>query len=611
MQSVGKRFVNDRFWRRSAVLIGLQILLTLLVLIVQNISRSQWTVILISQYVLTAESHQLQESFPNYYREIFYVAQFVRYGLPIFLVGGIIALGITRRERIRRWLSIWHEKDLHWPHWFLPLIVNFGILLLSYFCFRPIMNEGFEFQLLATRIFLTVAVLHTSVFMLANSLEIRKRMEEYMFWNELPFSLAGTRILFALFLIFTYLESYSNHAQNIGALKKVGLPYLGWLIELVPVNPQLYTHFCIAGMVCGLFIAVGFQTRLFLILNAIVVFYVIAAPNFFGKLSHSQLIIWISWILAFSPCYDVWSLDSKSKSFSPNLTNSNYGFHLKLIWLHFGLIYFFAGIHKLSVCGLDWALTDSMINQVQIEWFEHYDRIPVFRIDHWPVFLMVSGLAVIIFEICYPFLLFGKNTRWLSIIGGITMHQLLGKIMYIGFEQLQRSYLVFIPWNELLLKLKWTKPMQLQSIVANWKSLRVILPTVILILNFLFGVFNINSYPFSVYPIYAEIVPPTVKYFDYRVLDQGKQSIDFREEGRKQNFRWESYSRLEYYTIGKYQWRGKLDSNEVRTQWKRWQLNVPTLATIDSVDVYIVERPLSPERSNVRISNQYLMSIYE
>lgn len=611
MQTFIKLFVNGAFWRRSMVLLVLQSMLTALVLFFFWLFSTDLMVLKTTKFMLTAPTREIKQFYPHYYRHIYVVARLITYGIPTVLMGIGLYVALKRKARLGKWLALWQEDGLAWPHVYLPLLAAFAMLLLSYFVLTPFMHERFAFQLLLTRLFLAASVLHVLMLLTANAQAVKRIFSAYLFQNQLPYSLAGTRILFALFLIFTYLESYGKHAQNIGALQKVGLPYIGWLIELVPVNPQLFAFFCFAGMVCGLFIVVGFQTRLFLILNAIVVFYVIAAPNFFGKLWHSQLIIWISWVLAFSPCYDVWSIDSKRKSLGVDWSSANYGFHLKVIWLHFGLIYFFAGVHKLSICGLDWALTDSMINQVQIEWFEHYDRIPVFRIDQWPVFLMVSGLAVIIFEICYPFLLFGKKTRWLSIIGGITMHQLLGKIMYIGFEQLQRSYLVFIPWNEVLLKLKLTKPMHLQSTVANWKSPRVILPTVILILNFLFGVFNINSYPFSVYPIYAEIVPPTVKYFDYRVLDQGKQSIDFREEGRKQNFRWEIYSRLEYYTIGKYQWRGKLDSNEVRTQWKRWQLNVPTLATIDSVDVYIVERPLSPERSHVRISNQYLMSIYE
>lgn len=250
-----------------------------------------------------------------------------------------------------------------------------------------------------------------------------------------------------------------------------------------------------------------------------------------------------------------------------------------------------------------------MVAQVQIEWFEHYDKVPAFRIDKWPVFLMVSGLAVILFEICYPFLLFGKRTRWASIIGGLVMHQSIGKFMYIAFENLQRMYLVFIPWNWILLKLNLKQPPDPLETTLNWKSFRLLVPMGFLTVNFTFGCFKINSYPFSVYPIYAEIVQPNVKYFEYRVQDKGFKDLDVRGEGKAANFRWEDYSRIEYYLIRDHKNSGKLDSVGVIAPWKRWKVGVPDLRNIDTIDVHIVERPLSPDESDVRLSDKYLMTI--
>jgi hypothetical protein len=224
---------------------------------------------------------------------------------------------------------------------------------------------------------------------------------------------------------------------------------------------------------------------------------------------------------------------------------------------------------------------------------------------------MVSGLVVILFEICYPFLLFGNRTRWGGIIGGLVMHKSIGKIMYIGFESLQAMYLVFIPWNWILQKLNLKKPPESHQTIQNRKSIWVMVPIAILMVNFTFGVFKINSYPFSVYPIYAEIVPDKVKYFEYHIKDMGFQDMKVRGEGKAANFRWENYSRIEYYLIRDFENSGELDSAGVIAQWKRWKVGVPNLTNIDTLDVHIVERSLSPDKSKVRLSDEYLMSIVE
>jgi hypothetical protein len=52
-----------------------------------------------------------------------------------------------------------------------------------------------------------------------------------------------------------------------------------------------------------------------------------------------------------------------------------------------------------------------------------------------------------------------------------------------------------------------------------------------------------------------------------------------------------------------------LDTNEVNKLWKRWQLAVPILRPVDSVEVYVVNRLLDPDSAKVRLAEEYLMSI--
>lgn len=347
-----KTFVNEAFWRRSAVLLVLQMLLTGPILLVAWICSSDLFVVKYAKFMLTSEADEIRKFYPHYYRQLFLAARFINYGFPAFLLGVLAYFSVRHMTSLGKRLAAWQEEKLAWPHVFMPLLFAFVLLLLSYFGITPFIERRFEFQLIITRFFLVVSVLHVALLLAANAQGVKHIFSAYLFKNELPYSLAGTRILFGFFLYSEYQAFSDTAAITIGQFDKVGLPFIGWLINIVPVNTEIYSAFCLIGIVITVFIIIGFRTRFFLVINAIVVFYVVASPNFFGKIWHNQLIIWISWIMVFSPCADVWSLDSMRKGFGPNVRNVNYGFHLKVIWLHFGLIYFFAGVHKLALCGL-------------------------------------------------------------------------------------------------------------------------------------------------------------------------------------------------------------------------------------------------------------------
>ena len=241
-------------------------------------------------------------------------------------------------------------------------------------------------------------------------------------------------------------------------------------------------------------------------------------PNVFGKIWHIQIMIWISWIMALSPCSDVLSIDALLKLVT---RDRPYNFYLKMIWLHFGLIYFFAGFYKLWISGFDWALTDSMVNQLRLEWFEHYDKVPSIRIDKDPAFLMFSGLLVIVFELVFWLMIVSGKLRLVAVMAGLIMHRAIEKFLYISFfSTLEVFYVVFIPWNKLFQKIGLVEKRKYNLVFPfEWK-LKYIVPILVLVCNFCFGVLNINSFPFSVYPVYASIVPDTVQYFRFVPVDE-------------------------------------------------------------------------------------------
>ena len=561
-------------------------------------------------YLLQASKNDLRQYYPNYAGFIFIIGWIIRNVFPLVLAGA--GMNFLWRKRLKTTLFLKNSFSVSQvPVFFIASLLT---SLLFYYLLCPYSPNAVSFQILLARVFLGSNAIFIGISAWLARAYLAEAVQRFLFKPILPYSLALTRIIFFSYSIFLYLVIFKiGHGQNIGMLEKVGLPGIGWLVKITPVSYNIYSFMCYLGAFISLTIVVGYKTRFFLLLNSLVVFYVVASPNFFGKLWHEQIVIWISWILAASPCADVLSADARTKKGLMPEAKAQYGFHLRIIWLHFGIIYFFAGFYKLWVGGFDWALSDSIVSVVQIEWFENYDEVSSWRVDKMPNLLKAGGLFVIMFEMLYIGFLFSKKTRWISVFGGLAMHNFIGKVMYISFSVLlQAFYIVFIPWNWILMKSGVVSEKFKSNFERpNFDSLSIVLPLVVLGMNILYGVFRIDSYPFSIYPVYCDILPSTVKYFDYRIVDEDLARLNFREEGKKVNFRWEDFSRQEYHIIEKNEQGVRLDSARVRTMWKRWQLHVPSLSDVDSVDIYVVERPLDPDRANERLSENYLMSIYK
>jgi hypothetical protein len=473
--------------------------------------------------------------------------------------------------------------------------------------------KAFNIQLLISRIYLSLSIVVVIIFIYTNAKTSIFRVITFLFQPTAPYNITTYRITFFLILALLYFGYAFNEIIYVESKPREPLPFIGWMIEIIPISKKIYFFTCITGILCCVFIVMGLFTRYFLILNAILVFYIVSVPNFYGKLWHSQLPIWISWFLLFAPVSDIFSLDKKLFNKSKILVKSSaYNFPIKIIWLQIGIIYFWAGYHKIYDCGFEWALGNTMINQVRLEWFEHYDKIPFLRIDNYPFLLHIGGVLVILFELLYWYFLFFPKLKYISIIGGLLMHNLIGIFMYIAFPTLQMQYIVFINYEKLLnwyniLSKKKTFELNLQNTNQLISKPLIFFSFFVLVMNFLFGMMKISSFPFSVYPTYSELVNSEKEYLHYEIIDSDKKQLNVRELGKKNNFRWENFSRKENTIIKKIQKDKKIDTAAIYNQWKWWANEIIELKDVDTVKVYVMKRNLNPDSSHLLPSDSTLL----
>ena len=186
-----------------------------------------------------------------------------------------------------------------------------------------------------------------------------------------------------------------------------------------------------------------------------------------------------------------------------------------------------------------------MINQVRLEWFEHNWKVPAFRVDNYPILLNLIGLIVIYFELLFVFLILNKFKRLFAVIGGLMLHSGISFIMYISFFQYLVVFYLFFLDKALFLR-KSIREVS-SHVSTNFRDYKILIPSIILVGNLLYGILNINSYPFSIYPVYAELVPSNVKYFHYE--NNNEHEIEIRNRSKTKGSYFETYSRHEYHLI--------------------------------------------------------------
>ncbi|MBD2740341.1 DCC1-like thiol-disulfide oxidoreductase family protein [Coleofasciculus sp. FACHB-1120] len=226
---------------------------------------------------------------------------------------------------------------------------------------------------------------------------------------------------------------------------------LEWLLNYLPINETLAT---ISGTLFRGFAftaMIGLFSRTSALLTAVIGFYALGIPQFFGKVDHNHHLLWFSAILAASRCGDYFSWDAIFAAWKraargivePPSSSSIYALPLRFVWLLLGIIYFFPGFWKFWTGGIDW--TESFKYHLYAKW-QSLNWIPFFRIDQYAFLYQPSALLAIVFEISFIILIFFPRWRIWAAIAGLMFHQGIDIFMRISFWTLEIAYVTFFDW---------------------------------------------------------------------------------------------------------------------------------------------------------------------
>ena len=260
-------------------------------------------------------------------------------------------------------------------------------------------------------------------------------------------------IVHGTFLISVLLTSFSA----LGALPPTILRPTG-VMKFLPwsVYDQLQTP---SGMVilktamvlslllstAGLLTIVSTKTSLLL-----VVFYQ-GLLRSFGHFNHDEMLaVYCLAVLAFTPCGDAFSIDSRLIKGEEERPRFAYAYPILLMQLLMAWTYFSSALIKLRIGGLKYL---SMDNLPALAIFHSLDNLHdtqfrlAFLLPQVRSYLPFAVGLVLIWELLFPMAIFWRRARWWILGIGIVFHLSTLFLMNIFFPHQLAMYLIFVNWD--------------------------------------------------------------------------------------------------------------------------------------------------------------------
>ena len=229
-------------------------------------------------------------------------------------------------------------------------------------------------------------------------------------------------------------------------------------MKLVPwsVYDQLQTPAAMVIFKCVLVLSlllstVGLFTKISTKTSFLLVLFYQGLLRSFGHFNHDEMIaVYYLAVLAFTPCGDDFSLDSRLKQTKVHRPTFAYAYPILLMQLLMAWTYFSSALIKLRVAGMKYFSSD---NLPALAIFHSLDNLhdTHFKLAFWlpqvKAYLPFAVALVLVWELLFPLAIFWRRVRWWVLGFGVIFHLATLFFMNIFFPHQLAMYLIFVKWD--------------------------------------------------------------------------------------------------------------------------------------------------------------------
>ena len=258
----------------------------------------------------------------------------------------------------------------------------------------------------------------------------------------------GTFLISVLITSFSALGSLpTTILRPTGAMKL--LPWSFYDQLQTPSGMLILKSAMVLSLLLG---ALGFLTVITTKTSFLLVLFYQGLLRSFGHFNHDEMLaVYCLLVLAFTPCGDAFSLDSRLAKKKKERPLFAYAYPILLMQLLVAWTYFSSALIKMRVAGLKYLSPD---NLPSLAIFHSLDNLhdTGFRLAFWlpqvKEYLPFAVGFVLIWELLFPLAIFWRRLRWWILGLGLAFHLATLFLMNIFFPHHLAMYLVFVNWDK-------------------------------------------------------------------------------------------------------------------------------------------------------------------
>jgi len=200
-----------------------------------------------------------------------------------------------------------------------------------------------------------------------------------------------------------------------------------------------------------LFSTVGFLTVVSTKTSLLLVLLYQGLLRSFGHFNHDEMLaVYCLAVLAFTPCGDTVSIDSRLSGTKKQRPFFAYAYPILLMQLLMAWSYFSSALIKLRVAGLSYLSSDNLPALAILHSLDNLhdtDFRLAFKLPAIKSYLPLAVGFILVWELVFPLAIFWRRIRWWILGVGIAFHISTLLLMNIFFPHHLVLYLIFVNWD--------------------------------------------------------------------------------------------------------------------------------------------------------------------